>query len=97
MAMPRRPKVPPKRGGFIQTTVEVEGRSETRIVEMPLFEPEPWGEMAPLGIVGQRVPRMDAEEKVTGRARYTADIARPGIAARGHPAVDHRAGNDPHV
>jgi xanthine dehydrogenase YagR molybdenum-binding subunit len=43
------------------------------------LEPAPWGEGATLDIVGQRVPRADALEKVTGRARYTADIVRPAM------------------
>jgi xanthine dehydrogenase YagR molybdenum-binding subunit len=76
--MPRKPKAP-KAGGFVQTVVEIEGRSETRVVEVPAFEPMPWGDDARLDIVGARVPRMDAEEKVTGRARYTVDIQRPGM------------------
>ena len=77
--MPRKPKGSAKPGGFVQTTVEIEGRTETRIVEMPAFEPAAWGNDAELGIVGARVPRVDAPERVTGRARYTADIARPGM------------------
>ena len=83
--MPRKPRAPgatrarETKGGFIQTTVEVEGRTETRIVELPAFDPAPWGDDAALGIVGARVPRVDAAEKMTGRARYTADIARPGM------------------
>jgi xanthine dehydrogenase YagR molybdenum-binding subunit len=77
--MPRKPKAGAKPGGFVSTTVEIEGRTETRIVEIPAFEPAPWGNDAELGIVGARVPRMDAPERVTGRARYTADIARPGM------------------
>ncbi|MEO6447359.1 MAG: xanthine dehydrogenase family protein molybdopterin-binding subunit, partial [Gemmatimonadaceae bacterium] len=64
---------------FVSTVVEVEGRSETKIVEMPDFEPAPWDESATLTIVGQRVPRVDAREKVTGRARFTTDIQRPGM------------------
>ncbi len=69
----------PKAGGFVPTVVEVEGRTETRIVEVPAFEPAPWTDQASLHIVGTNVPRMDAAEKVTGRARYTADIERPGM------------------
>jgi xanthine dehydrogenase YagR molybdenum-binding subunit len=64
---------------FVATTVEVEGRSETRIVEMPAFEPEPWTSDTALEIVGQCVPRMDATEKVTGRAMYSADMNRAGM------------------
>jgi xanthine dehydrogenase YagR molybdenum-binding subunit len=77
--VPRKPKGAVRAAGFIQTVVEVEGRTETRIVEVPVFEPAPWTEDMPLGVVGARVPRADAAEKVTGRARYTSDIARPGM------------------
>ena len=64
---------------FASTKVEVEGREEIKIVELPDLEPAPWGESEPLSIVGQRVPRADALEKVTGRARYTADLHRGGM------------------
>jgi CO/xanthine dehydrogenase Mo-binding subunit len=64
---------------FASTKVEVEGREEIKIVELPDLEPAPWGENEPLSIVGQRVPRADALEKVTGRARYTADLQRGGM------------------
>ncbi len=64
---------------FITTTVEVEGRVESKIVEVPTFDPAPWGADVALEIVGARVPRVDALEKSTGRARYTADIKRPGM------------------
>jgi len=64
---------------FVQTIVEVEGRTETRVVEVPAFEPAPWTADTPLSIVGTSPPRVDAFEKVTGRARYTADTVRPGM------------------
>jgi xanthine dehydrogenase YagR molybdenum-binding subunit len=64
---------------FVQTVVEVEGRTETRVVELPAFEPAPWTVDTPLSIVGTSPLRVDAYEKVTGRARYTADLARPGM------------------
>ena len=69
--------MPTKR--FVSTKVEVEGREETRIVEMPEFEPAPWTADTPLETVGQCVPRMDALEKVTGLAVYTSDVARAGM------------------
>ena len=37
------------------------------------------GRWRELDVVGQCVPRMDAVEKVTGRATYTVDIRRPGM------------------
>jgi xanthine dehydrogenase YagR molybdenum-binding subunit len=61
---------------FVTTKVEVEGREEIKIVELPDIEPAPWDADASLTIVGQRIPRSDALEKVTGRARYTADVQR---------------------
>lgn len=64
---------------FTSTKVEIEGREEVKIVELPDLEPPPWGEDDVLAIVGQRVPRMDALEKVTGRARFTADLHRPAM------------------
>jgi xanthine dehydrogenase YagR molybdenum-binding subunit len=64
---------------FVTTQVEVEGRVETRIVELPEHEPAPWDDTASLGIVGARIPRVDAQEKVTGSARYTADLSRAGM------------------
>ncbi len=53
-------------------------------VEVPAFEPQPWTEDVQLDVVGQCVPRMDALEKVTGRAIYTADVRRTGML---HAAV----------
>lgn len=64
---------------FVSTKVEVEGREETRIVEVPDFEPAPWTADQPMEIVGQCVPRMDAHEKVTGGAVFTADVKRTGM------------------
>ena len=34
---------------------------------------------APLKIIGAKLPRKDAVEKVTGRARYATDAALPGM------------------
>jgi xanthine dehydrogenase YagR molybdenum-binding subunit len=39
----------------------------------------PWGADATLGVVGRRVPRVEGEAKVTGRARYAYDIRLPGL------------------
>jgi CO/xanthine dehydrogenase Mo-binding subunit len=64
---------------FVTTTVEVEGREETKVVELPEHDPAPWGIDAELHVVGQRVPRTDAPDKVTGRARYTTDTVRVGL------------------
>lgn len=47
--------------------------------ELPDTAPAPWGESAKLAQVGKPVARLDGAEKVTGRAHYTADVARPGM------------------
>lgn len=62
---------------FITTTVEVEGRSEQRVVELPAFELEPWGENAALRHVGARALRVDAPAKAAGRPGFTTDLRRP--------------------
>ena len=64
---------------FVATKVEVEGREETRIVEVPDFEPAAWTTDTPMDIVGECVPRMDALEKVSGQATYTVDVRRAGM------------------
>src|SRR5262249_46525693 len=64
---------------FVTTKIEVEGREETKVVELPSRNPTPWGDEATLQTVGQGAQRMDALEKVTGDARYTADVQLPGM------------------
>ncbi len=47
--------------------------------EVPVTEPPVWPINKDLKYVGQPVERWDGEAKVTGRARYTADIQLPGM------------------
>ena len=49
--------------------------------EIQIIEEEsihPWASDAELGVVGHRHPRLEAREKVTGRARYASDMRLPG-------------------
>ena len=62
---------------FVTTSVEVEGRTEQRVVELPAFDLEPWGADAALTHVGARAIRVDAALKATGRPGYTTDVRRP--------------------
>ena len=65
---------------FVTTTVEVEGREETKVVELPEHDPTPWGEDArALTSWGSAQFASTPPDKVTGRARYTADIVRVGM------------------
>ena len=46
---------------------------------VPDDEPPPWDAATPLNVVGKPVPRVDARDKVTGKAQYTRDIRLPGM------------------
>ena len=46
---------------------------------VPLDEPPPLPENAKLKAIGKSIPRFDAVQKVTGRARYTFDVQFPGM------------------
>jgi xanthine dehydrogenase YagR molybdenum-binding subunit len=47
--------------------------------QLPTDEPPPWPVNAQLSVVGKPTPRLDGRLKVTGGARYTADIRLPGM------------------
>jgi xanthine dehydrogenase YagR molybdenum-binding subunit len=64
---------------FVSTTIEVEGREETKVVEIPDRELEPWGADEVLSVVGCPVPRVDGAEKVSGSAVYTVDRYAAGM------------------
>jgi xanthine dehydrogenase YagR molybdenum-binding subunit len=46
---------------------------------VPIDEPPPLPENAKLKSIGKPIPRLDAIQKVTGKARYTFDIQLPGM------------------
>jgi xanthine dehydrogenase YagR molybdenum-binding subunit len=47
--------------------------------EVPADEPPPLGLNSELSAVGKRTPRVDGRLKVTGAAKYTADVRLPGM------------------
>ncbi|HEY0385856.1 MAG TPA: molybdopterin cofactor-binding domain-containing protein, partial [Pyrinomonadaceae bacterium] len=47
--------------------------------EIPIDEPPPLPLNAKLSVIGRRTPRVDGRLKVTGAARYTADVRLPGM------------------
>ena len=64
---------------IITTHLEFEGQvMETRVV-MEGDEPPVWGPDAELRVVGQPTPRVDARERVSGRAEYAYDVLLPGM------------------
>ena len=52
-------------------------KSVTR--QVPRGEPAPLGPNAELSVIGQRLPRLDALQKVTGQAKYTFDVQLDGM------------------
>ena len=38
-----------------------------------------WGEASESRLIGKRIPRLSGRDKVTGKAKYTFDINRPGM------------------
>ena len=47
--------------------------------EIPIEEPPVWPVNDKLKVIGKRVTRIDALDKVTGKAKYTSDIKLPGM------------------
>jgi xanthine dehydrogenase YagR molybdenum-binding subunit len=64
---------------IITTKLEFEGQVSEQRVVMEGEEPEAWAEGAELRVVGKATPRVDARQRVTGAAMYTADVAPPGM------------------
>jgi len=48
-------------------------------VSLPEGEARPWDATSELRVVGTEVPRLDGPPKVSGRAKYTFDVAVPGM------------------
>jgi CO/xanthine dehydrogenase Mo-binding subunit len=63
---------------LIRTEKEVEGRFEEVWIVAEEDPLEQWPE-GPLTVVGRPAPRQDAPLRVRGEARYTADLALPGM------------------
>jgi xanthine dehydrogenase YagR molybdenum-binding subunit len=60
-----------------KTKVELDGVESEVLVEVPENEPVAWPKEAELTVLGKRLPRVDALEKVQGRAKFTHDINLP--------------------
>ena len=63
----------------IKTKVEIEGKIHEETVVIEEEEPSPWQEGREFKVVGRGINRIDARERVTGAARYTYDVALPGM------------------
>lgn len=63
----------------IKTEFGFEGNMQPVELDIPDNDPRPWDATDRLKIVGSAVARVDAVAKVTGQAKYTYDISRPGM------------------
>ena len=61
------------------TTVEIDGIASDVWVEVPENEPAPWPPDTEMAVLGKPLPRVDAYEKVSGRAKYTHDLNLPDM------------------
>jgi xanthine dehydrogenase YagR molybdenum-binding subunit len=59
----------------VKTKVGFPGNIKEIEVTVEDADPDPWGAETKLAIVGTNIPRLDGPAKVTGRAKYTYDIA----------------------
>ena len=64
---------------LVKTVTEMEGRFEEKWVLVEDDGVEPWDEQARLRLVGQPTPRITGPQRVSGSARYTVDVALPGM------------------
>lgn len=64
---------------IVRSTYEYEGRTRESITVVEDDAVAPWGPACQLSVVGHAHTRVDAVERVTGAARYTADIELPGM------------------
>lgn len=63
----------------VKTRSEFEGVISEALALVEGRDAAVWAEHAELSRVGKPTPRVDGAQRVTGRARYTADIALPGM------------------
>lgn len=64
---------------IVKTTFDFEGRTEEREVIVEGEDIAPYERSRSFAYVGRPVPRIDGPERVSGRARYAADVQMPGM------------------
>ena len=69
---------------LVKTVTEMEGRFEEKWVLVEDDGIVSWEPEAELAVVGRPAPRQTGPQRVTGNARYTVDVALPGML---HAAV----------
>ena len=59
--------------------------------DTPADAPPPWDLSTELDVVGKDHPRLDAADKVTGKAVYSSDVQLPGLCFAGFLRSPHAA------
>jgi xanthine dehydrogenase YagR molybdenum-binding subunit len=62
-----------------KTRVGFNGEFQTKEIQVAPGDPAPWDPATKFTILGTRIPRLDAQAKVSGEARYSADVRLPGM------------------
>ena len=63
----------------VELTIGYDDQLTTVKRVVPDDEPPPWDAKSSLRVVGKPVPRLEARDKVTGKAKYTRDLKLPGM------------------
>src|SRR5262245_19306191 len=84
MAAPPPPPKPEKNGRAAKFPVGLAGGGRPDKIgqverRIPNDEPPPWPVNSELAVVGKPTPRLDGRLKVTGAAKYTADVRLPSM------------------
>ena len=72
------PQTAPPKTKKVKSTVTVNGQEKEVEIEVPDVQAT-WGTQADRHAVGSRMTRVDGWDKVSGRAKYTYDVALPGM------------------
>jgi len=78
---------------LFKTKVEIEGRILEQYALVEGDELPPWDADEELGIVGYPTARVDGAERVSGDARYTADVRLPGMVYTAFVTCPHPHAN----
>lgn len=79
--MPLPPSRAKAKGSAKPTRLEVGFADQTKKIDVPVPEDDarPWDAGTELSVVGKAIPRIDGHLKVSGKAKYTFDVAVPGM------------------
>lgn len=63
----------------VKITIQEAGEPKEVWIEVPDTGESGWGDVSKMRYINTHMPRLDAADKVTGRAKYTSDLNLPGM------------------